>query len=385
MMDFTSFLTDSLTQLLVALLLLGLIFTALYYGLFYLRVGRAQRQLPPAKPDEMLPPVSVVLTAHNDGDWLRENLIYLLEQDYPDFEVVVVDYISHDDTKYVLQLLSENYSRLKIVPFREDINLFKGKKYPLSIGIKSAKNDILLLADPDCMPHDLDNFSWIREVVRGYDNPSTCIVLGYCGIKHKPGLFGALQQYDNIIYSVSYLGAALMHHPFTGSGRNLSYRRKFFFEHGAFIQHYSIADGADDMFVNQNATATNTAVVLQDNSFVECEPKESFSAWHQMRRHRIATRRYYPLPLKLLMQIRPLSLILFYGSLIALFLLHVFPWQILLAILLLKWAWQIVAFSFPSRRFGQKSIFWFAPLLEIYFLIANTFLPFSPLPKQKRR
>lgn len=384
-MDFTYFFSDSYTQLLVALLLLGLIFTALYYGLFYMRVGRAQRILPPAKPDEMLPPVSVVMTAHNDGEWLRENLIYLLEQDYPDFEVVVVDYISHDDTKFVLQLLSENYSRLKIVPFREDINLFQGKKYPLSIGIKSAKNDILLLADPDCMPHDLENFSWIREVVRGYDNPQTSIVLGYCGLKPKAGFFGALQQYDNIIYSVSYLGAALMHRPYTGSGRNLSYRRKFFFDHGAFIQHYGIADGADDMFVNQNSTPENTAVVLQDNSFVEAEPKETLAAFRDMRRHRIATRRYYSFKLKMLMQIRPLSLILFYGSLIALLVLGLFPWQILLGVLVLKLAWQIIAFSQVSRRFGHKKLYWFSPLLELYFLFANTFISLLPLPKQKRR
>jgi cellulose synthase/poly-beta-1,6-N-acetylglucosamine synthase-like glycosyltransferase len=169
----------------------------MYYGLFHLRIGRWHRKAgkegAPEGGNESLPPVSVVLTARNDGTWLKENLVYLLEQDYPDFEVVVVDYLSHDDTQYVLKLLKDYYPHLKIVPFKEDVNLFQGKKYPLSIGIKSAKNDILLLADPDCTPK---NMQWLRGMVKGYYRKDIKIVLGICGLKRTKTLLGVLQQYD---------------------------------------------------------------------------------------------------------------------------------------------------------------------------------------------
>ena len=169
MFDFTNFLADTQSIVFSVLMLLALAFCSIYYGLFHLRIGIWHRGL--AKEGDNTsgktptPPVSVVLTAHNDAAWLKENLVYLLEQDYPDFEVVVVDYMSHDDTKYVLKLLKDYYPHLKIVPFKEDVNLFQGKKYPLSIGIKSAKNDILLLADPDCTPK---NMQWLRGMVKGY-------------------------------------------------------------------------------------------------------------------------------------------------------------------------------------------------------------------------
>ena len=203
----------------------------------------------------------MVLTARNDAVWLKENLVYLLEQDYPDFEVVVVDYLSHDDTQFVLKLLKDYYPHLKVVPFKEDVNLFQGKKYPLSIGIKSAKNDILLLADPDCTPK---NMQWLRGMVKGYSDKNTQIVLGFCGLKRTKTLLGVMQQYDNLSYSSHYLGHALLGHPYTGSGRNLSYRRNFFFKQGAFIRHYSVAGGSDDLFVYQNATGNNTAICNSD-------------------------------------------------------------------------------------------------------------------------
>ena len=183
MFDFTNFLTDTQSVVFAVLMLLALAFCCMYYGLFHLRIGRWH--LKPAKETEAtgslakggLPPVSVVLTARNDAAWLKENLVYLLEQDYPDFEVVVVDYLSHDDTQFVLKLLKDYYPHLKVVPFKEDVNLFQGKKYPLSIGIKSAKNDILLLADPDCTPK---NMQWLRGMVKGYFKSDINIVLGFC-------------------------------------------------------------------------------------------------------------------------------------------------------------------------------------------------------------
>ena len=383
-MDFTHILTDLCTMVLTALLAVGLVVLLLYYGLFFLRVGRykgAARKKDAAA--ETLPPVSVVMAAQNDGEWLRSNLVYLLEQDYPDFEVVVVDYLSTDDTQFVLRLLAENYKNLKIVTFHENVNGYLGLKYPLSIGIKSAKNDILLLAEPECMPMEHTHFNWIREMVSGYVHDHIDIVLGYCGITYKPSLFNWLQQYDNLDYSVEYLGAAALRHPFTGNGRNLSYRRSLFMKKDGFIYHYHIPDGADDMFVNQNCRRRNTSVVLSRDAFTVVEPQPSLRQWHIFRKHRIATHSYYRFGLKLARFAKPLCVLLFYLAGALLLVLGTFPWQILAAVLVLKLAWQITSTAMAARRLGVKPIIYIlSPLFEIYFLIANTFLSIIPLSKQ---
>lgn len=384
-MDFSSILTDLYTFVPLCVLALSLVILAVEYGINYLCVGHYRGPAARKKKEnvQQQPPVSVVLTAQNDAEWLRTNLVYLLEQDYPNFEVVVVDYLSNDDTRYVLQLLAETYKNLKIVTFSKNSNGYEGKKFPFSIGIKSAKNDVLLLADPDCMPKDIVNFCWISEMVKGYVHNKVDIVLGYCGIQSKASLFNWLQQYDNLDYSVEYLSSAIRHHPFTGNGRNLSYRRSLFMKNDGFIYHYNIPDGADDMFVNSNARRYNTSVVLTPGSYTTVAPKSSMHQWHLYRKHRTVTHAFYSFGLKLRRLIRPVNVLLFYLSGVALLLWGALPWEILAGTLLVKLIWQVFCTSRATRRLLIKPIVaWLSPFFEIYFLIANTFLAIFPLPKK---
>ena len=385
-MDFSHILTEPYILTLTILMAASLIILCIYYAIFHFRVGRykgpKKKNTAPATSSPC-PPVSVVLTAQNDAEWLKTNLVYLLEQDYPDFEVVVVDYMSKDETQFVLKILSENYPNLKVVTLAGNANGYRGKKYPMSIGIKSAKNDILVFADPNCRPIDLTNFSWLRQVVSAYADPKTEAVLGYCAIQPKPGPFNWLQQYDNLAHSVEYLAAAIMRHPFTGNGRNLSYRRSLFMRKRGFIYHYSIPDGADDMFVNQNCNGNNTRVVLTQDSFTVVEPMNSLAQWHSYRKHRTVTHKYYPLWLKLSRALPSCCLVLFYLAGALLLASTAMPWPLLLAALLVKLAWQIVATSRAATRLMVKPVVaWLSPLLEIYFLFANTILSLSPLPKK---
>ena len=386
MFDFSTFLTDTYAIALTAGMVVSMGILCVYYGLFHFRVGRwhlkpADAEASGSSAKDNFPPVSVVLTAHNDAYWLKDNLVYLLEQEYPNFEVVVVDYLSQDETPYVLKLLKDYYPHLKVVPFKEDVNLFQGKKYPLSIGIKSAKNDILMLADPDCIPK---NMQWLRGMVQGYSQRDRQIVLGFCGIKRTKTLLGALQQYDNLAYSTHYLGSALLGHPYTGSGRNLSYRRQFFFRQGGFIRHYSVAAGSDDLFVYHNATKRNTAIALDADALLTTEPKRTFAQWHRQRLDRVATRGWHSLGSRLGEQMLPLSNLAFYATATLLLLHGGLPWGMVLLALAFKWAWQIVAMAQPAKRFDAGLVYLAAPLMEIYFIIANTFLILTPLPNNRK-
>lgn len=384
-MDFSQIISCPYTLALSAVMALSMVYLLIYYGIFYFRVGHYKGPKGKKKDADnaVLPPVSIILTAQNDAEWLKANLIYLLEQDYPTFEVVVVDYMSKDETKFVLKLLAENYPHLKVVPVGENANGYQGKKYPMSMGIASAKYDHLLLADPECMPDDLVTFSWIREMMKGYVHKNIDIVLGYCGIHHKKGLFNVLQQYDNLEYSVSYLGAAIHHSPYTGNGRNLSYKRPFFLKSHGFIYHYNIPDGADDMFVNQNCRRHNTSVVLTPGSFTMVNPQPTMRQWHNYRKHRVVTYRYHSFGNKFSRLLPPLSVVAFYLTGILLLLQGVMPWYILLAALVVKLAWQIISVAQSTRRLIIKPVvYWISPLLEIYFLMANTILAISPLSKK---
>ena len=381
-MDFSNLLTDTYTIILLALFVAAFLFLCLYYGLIWLRVGRYKESRLPSPdqvPDAEWPSVSVVLVAHNEAEQLKKSLPYLLEQDYPDFEIVVVDYLSHDNTPFVLRVCAENYPNLKPITFREDVNMFRGKKYPLSIGIKSATRDIVLLTEPDAVPA---TFTWIREMMCGYMHGAQ-MVLGYSRMRDGKGLLAALQQYENLTLTASTVGMSLMGHPYTGSGRNLSYRREFFFQRGAFISHYSVPVGEDDIFVNHNASRSNTSFVLASDAAVEVEPLPDMARWRQRRiEHAVARRYYKPLDRWLLM-LKPTALWLLLASAVGLILSPFCPWQLPAAVLILLALWLTVCFWQLAKRLQTTKLIPFAPLFEFYFLLANTISFLTSLRKKK--
>src|SRR5688572_29743640 len=98
-------------------------------------------------------PVSVIVCARDEDENLARYLPGLLVQNYPTtHEVIVVNDNSMDDSKYILAELKKTFRQLQVVPLEQEAKLIAGKKYPLSVGIKEAKHEIVLLTDADCVP-----------------------------------------------------------------------------------------------------------------------------------------------------------------------------------------------------------------------------------------
>ncbi len=296
----TALLTVFFTGLLIQL--------AYYWGLFS-KLAFYKKQ-PPATTEQ--PPVSVVLAARNDYHHLRKNLPAILEQKYPDFEVVVVNHASDDETADYLKELQNLYSRLKVITIERDLNFFHGKKFPLSIGIKSAANEILLLTDADCRPASP---FWISRMASNYNN-RTEVVIGYGPYRKEKGFLNRLIRYDTFTVALQYLSFALAGKPYMGVGRNLSYRKSLFLKNKGFIAHYNVASGDDDLFINEVARKENTRTELNAESFVYSEPKHRFGEWLRQKRRHLSTGKQYKPRFKFLLGGFALSVVLFYASLI---------------------------------------------------------------------
>ena len=131
----------------------------LYYLLFFSRFA-FQKAEGEGEQDEPLEPVSVVICAKNEADNLLENLPLILDQDYPNFEVVVVNDASWDSTPDVLIAFQNKYPNFKAVTVNQTSTEYKGKKLALTLGIKGANNELLVLTDADCKPKSRN---WLRE------------------------------------------------------------------------------------------------------------------------------------------------------------------------------------------------------------------------------
>ena len=364
----------------IALFITGLIIQLIFFwGIF----SRLAFYKAPPPTEEKQPPVSVVIAARNEYVQLKKNLPAILTQKYPDFEVVVVNHASNDETADYLKELQNRYPQLKVVNIERDLNFFHGKKFPLSIGIKSAAHDILLLTDADCKPA---TSQWIHHMASHY-NEQTEIVIGYGPHNKTKGFLNRMIRYDTLITALQYLSFALAGKPYMGVGRNLSYRKSLFLKNKGFISHYDIASGDDDLFINQVARKENTRVELSPNSFVYSEPKHRFNEWFRQKQRHLTTGKKYKPQYKFLLGLFTASLGFYYIGWIALLAIttKIIVWGILAGGLLLRCITRIIIYKKVSFRLQEKQILLFSLVWEpFHFILMATAGFLGSFTKQAR-
>ncbi len=362
---------------LVCFVIALLVQLAYHWGLFS-RVAfyKRKRQL---KPDSDLEPVSVVICARNAYEYLVDLVPALLKQDYPDFEVVIVNDCSDDETEEYLKDLARREPKVKPVHIRQQLNFFNGRKFPLSMGIKSASNDLLVLTECKCMPvNDL----WLRSVVDCYER-NTEMVIGYSPYVPKKGLLNMLIRFDALQNGLMYLSAALKGHPYMGIGKNLSYRKELFFRNKGFISHYTTSVGDDDLFVSQVATKKNSEVLIDADDTIMTAPARSFKQWMRQRSSRNSTIRHYSFRARFSQLLFFGSQSLFYACFVALLCLKpafalsigaAFYVPVLALLFLLRYATQMVVYHNASKRLGEKGLLPGLVLYDALFAVLTPLL-----------
>lgn len=325
-------------------------------------------------------PVSVIVCAKDAYEYLIDLVPRILSQDYPDFELVIVNDCSQDETTDYLKELVRQRPDINVVTLTQNLNFFHGKKFPLSMGIKSAKHDLLLLTDADCLPN---NDQWIKSMVSAYRN-NTEVVLGYSPYFTRKGLLNKLIRFDTLYTAMQYLSMALAKKPYMGVGRNLSYRRELFYKNKGFTSHYNIPSGDDDIFISQVATRNNTRICIDPDVRMESEPKHSFSSWiHQKRRHYSTVNKYKPLINRILGTLL-MSRFLYYTSLILLFCLpcavvfaeNNFLYYIAIGTLaLIHLVSMEIIYIKSAKQLGENKLYlFFSPVYDLFFTLFTTIL-----------
>lgn len=365
--------------LFIAFLSIFLIQMVYFWGIFSGFVFSRRK-----KKSEQLLPVSVVICARNEYYQLEKNLPKILEQEYPDFEVIVVNDESDDDTSELLNDLSRKYPNLIVLNTEKNHNFFKGKKFSLALGIKSAHNEIILLTDADCEPIGKD---WIKEMQAPFSQQKTKIVLGYGAYKSKKGLLNELIRFDTLSIALQYFSLAKRGIPYMGVGRNLAYRRSLFIETKGFVSHYNVSSGDDDLFINQNATRKNTAIVFSHESQTISEPKTDFGSWVFQKKRHLTTGKYYKWWHKIILTLFPLTTLAFY--ILPVFLIwynnNIYTIITVCAFLLIRLLSQLLIIKKAMNKLKERNLLLFSPFLEIFFIFFNAIMMLSNTGKQQSR
>lgn len=351
------------------LLVFATIVQLVYYWGIYGKLAFFKQKNEFARTDQ---PVSVIVCARNEYYNLKENLPLLLAQDYSTFEVVVVNHGSEDETQYLLRDLADEHKNLKIVNVSQDLNFFTGKKFPLSIGIKSASYDILLFTDADCVPA---SNQWLRRMAANFTE-GTEIVIGYGAYNKSKSLLNLLIRFDTTRIAMNYLSFARAGMPYMGVGRNMAYRKSLFYRQNGFISHYRIQSGDDDLFINKAATATNTRIEIQAEAHTISKPKASFDQWLRQKRRHLMTGGFYKPTHKFALGLFAFSQILFWATAISLLVLWYQPY-VVLGIFTLRLFSQLLVTGKVMRKLSEKRFLLLVPLFELFLMVISPVLAFA--------
>ncbi len=311
--------------------------------------------------------VSVIVCAKNEAENVTRFIPILAEQDYPDYEIILIDDASSDATLEIFEAFEKKYSNIRLVKVENNEAFWGNKKYALTLGIKASNKDYLLFTDADCYPASKD---WITNMSSQFTMQKT-IVLGYGAYEKVAHSFlNKIIRFETMLTAIQYFSWAKMGIPYMGVGRNLAYKKEEFYNVKGFIDHMQIRSGDDDLFINQVAKSNNTSICYLPESFTYSEPKKSFKDWfNQKRRHLSTARLYKPFD--------RIQLTLFYVSqllfvLLAIFLLAIqYQWILVLSLIGFRYLFTWITLGFTSGKLKEKDVMYWFPIIEIVLIFTQ--------------
>ena len=346
----------------------------LFYQLYFFSRLTFHKNTPP----KYIIPLSIIIASRNEYDNLKKNLPLFLNQKYPEFEVIIINDRSWDQSSSLLEKLKKEHSNLKIVEIADNGTDHFAKKLALTLGIKASKFDHYIFSDADCYPK---SNLWLKEISGGFQQKKE-IIIGGSSYAKKKGLLNKLIRFDTAQIAMMYLGMAKAKIPYMGVGRNLGYNSTIYERLRGFKSHYHIPSGDDDLFVNEGANKVNTSVVFSKESITVSTPKKSVKEWFKQKRRHHLTNGHYKLKHKILLLFYPLSLLIFYILSIYLAYLGINK-DFILSLIISRNLLLILVFIKPFKNLLCIDLLIAAPIYEIILLFCYPMFQLTPKKAKK--
>ncbi len=275
------------------------------------------------------PFVSAIVAARNEEKTIGGLLEVLLQQTYPNYEIIVVNDRSTDSTEAIVREYQKRNKKIRLLTIQSLLGDMPAKKNALAAGIRSSKGEILCFTDADCLP----GRHWLEKLVACFDL-NTGVVAGYSpydvGLLSAESLHGHSrtilfrfiegEEFKGAIWSAGSIGLNLA---WLCTGRSLAYRREVFDEVGGFEKIKMSLSGDDDLFLQlvRRNTAWKIRYCTTPASFVRTAPPPDFDAFVNQRTRHFSSGKFFTLPMKVFFSLFHLSnLILLAGLIVA-------PWS----------------------------------------------------------
>jgi glycosyltransferase involved in cell wall biosynthesis len=345
----------------ISVMIVSFLIQQYYYLFIFRKVGLKQRNKIQEHTEE---PVSVIICVKDESANLSKILPLILKQNYPDYEVIVVNDNSSDDSDEILIPAQKRYPRLQIRNLIAS-NSVHGKSVVLGVGIKAAKYSRIIIIDVNCRP----SANWLKSISSGFDSE---IVTSYT----RYSAAGKFIRTANYCESLFRLGYALNKKPYTASGKNDSFRKELFFEKG-FNPLLRKLEKVEQVFFNSIMNGKNTAVVLLPETIVESEKILSFGDWCMESSGDLFSKRLFRKGTRHIKLPEFISKTLFYLSVTVAIMLTVnvmWLWISIVGIFLLRLTVQILVFRSTQKKLGEKQLLFYTLLWDIFSIIVYLYI-----------
>jgi poly-beta-1,6-N-acetyl-D-glucosamine synthase len=364
--------------IILAIFVFSFVVQLFFYLFFYLRIARYKLKQTEKWIKE---PLSVIICSKNEAVNLEKFLPSVMRQNYPEFEVIVVNDSSTDGSEDILKVLKAEFPALYVTTIPVSGIYKSGKKLAVSIGLKAARNQWVVMTDADCEPVSAD---WLNSINDKIDE-NTDFVIGYGGYFSHKGFLNRLIRFDTMFIAIQYLSFALARIPYMGVGRNMAYKKAIFFDNQGFTRHLHLVSGDDDLFVNDNAKAKKTRVMLESSSFTRSVAEKKIKTWFYQKKRHLTTGRYYKFKHKLLIGLENISRMLFYLAFIIGLSFKELLFPLLLAFFI-RYFVQLGILYKASVKLQEKGIFYLGIIFDFILPFINFIVHLSnfKLHKGKR-
>ncbi|WP_026718527.1 glycosyltransferase [Flavobacterium antarcticum] len=312
-------------------------------------------------------PISVIVCAKNEAENVTKFIPLLIQQNYPDFEIILIDDASSDATLDIFEAYEKEHANVKLVKVVNNEAFWGNKKFALTLGIKAATKEYLLFTDADCYP---TSPNWIAEMSSHFTMQKT-IVLGYGAYEKIPKSFiNKIIRFETVLTAVQYFSWARIGKPYMGIGRNMAYKKEEFFNVNGFIDHMKIRSGDDDLFINQAATRKNTTVCYTSDSFTYSEPKTTYKEWFTQKRRHVSTATFYK-------SFDKMQLGLFFLTQLLTFILPIillafqFQWIAVVSLVAFRYLFSWISLGFGAGKLNEKDVMFWYPIIEIVLIFTQ--------------
>jgi glycosyltransferase involved in cell wall biosynthesis len=362
--NITAYMLNIIFYIFVAIVLIQLVY---YLGIF--------SKFAFSKPQQVTPkriPISVIVCAKNEAEKVKQFVPLLATQDYPDYEIVLIDDASSDETLDIFEEFEKQYSNIRLVKVENNEAFWGNKKFALTLGIKAARKEYLLFTDADCYP---DSNQWIKTMSSQFTMSKT-IILGYGAYEKIKGSFlNKIIRFDAMLTATQEFGWAKSGMPFSGEGRNLAYKKEEFFKVNGYIDHMNIRTGEDALFINQAANKKNTTICDVPESFTYSEPKHNLKEWFTQKRRGAYTASFFKIGDKIQLKLFAFTQLAFIVLAIVLGALQ-YNWMFLVPVIVFRYIVTWIVMGYSAGKLKEKDTAYLYPIIEIIvtFTQLNVFI-----------